>query len=131
MRNNFSVSVIGAGLAGCEAALQLANRGIKVNLYEMKPTKKSPAHKSENFAELVCSNSLKAERIASAGGLLKAEMSLFNSVCVDSAYKCRVPAGGALAVNRDDFSALVTHIIKNHPNITVVNEEVSKIPDGY
>ena len=131
MRNNISVSVIGAGLAGCEAALQLANRGIKVNLYEMKPTKKSPAHKSENFAELVCSNSLKAERIASAGGLLKAEMSLFNSVCVDSAYKCRVPAGGALAVNRDDFSALVTDIIKNHPNIIVVNEEVSKIPDGY
>ncbi len=131
MRNKFSVSVIGAGLAGCEAALQLANRGIFVTLYDMKPNKMSPAHKSENFAELVCSNSLKAERIGSAGGLLKAEMALFNSVCVDTAYKCRVPAGGALAVNRDDFSAHITSIIKNHPNIKVVEEEVTKIPDGY
>lgn len=130
MRNN-SVSVIGAGLAGCEAALQLANRGIMVTLYEMKPHKKSPAHKNSNFAELVCSNSLKAERIGSAGGLLKAEMSLFDSVCVDTAYKCRVPAGGALAVNRDDFSAHITQIIKNHPHITVVNQEISEIPDGY
>jgi len=131
MRNKNSVSVIGAGLAGCEAALQLANRGISVTLYEMKPSKKSPAHKNSDFAELVCSNSLKAERIGSAGGLLKAEMALFNSVCVDTAYKCRVPAGGALAVNRDDFSAHITSIIKNHPNIKAVEEEVTKIPDGY
>ena len=106
------VKVIGAGLAGCEAAWQLANAGIEVELYEMKPQKYSPAHKYQGFAELVCSNSLKAQRLASAAGLLKAEMELLGSVCVECAKECSVPAGGALAVDRDKFSALVTEKIK-------------------
>lgn len=120
--------VLGAGLAGCEAAMQLANRGIKVSLYEMKPIKKSPAHKSDNFAELVCSNSLKANRTDSAAGLLKAEMRILGSVCLTSADDCTVPAGGALAVDRDIFSSLITEKIRNHPNIEVINEVVEKIP---
>lgn len=120
--------VLGAGLAGCEAAMQLANRGIKVSLYEMKPIKKSPAHKSDNFAELVCSNSLKANRTDSAAGLLKAEMRILGSVCLTSADDCTVPAGGALAVDRDIFSSVITEKIKNHPNIEVINEVVEKIP---
>lgn len=120
--------VLGAGLAGCEAAMQLANRGIKVSLYEMKPIKKSPAHKSDNFAELVCSNSLKANRTDSAAGLLKAEMRILGSVCLTSADDCTVPAGGALAVDRDIFSYLITEKIRNHPNIEVINEVVKKIP---
>ena len=120
--------VLGAGLAGCEAAMQLANRGIKVSLYEMKPIKKSPAHKSDNFAELVCSNSLKANRTDSAAGLLKAEMRILGSVCLTSANDCTVPAGGALAVDRDIFSSLITEKIRNHPNIKVINEVVEKIP---
>ena len=120
--------VLGAGLAGCEAAMQLANRGIKVSLYEMKPIKKSPAHKSDNFAELVCSNSLKANRTDSAAGLLKAEMRILGSVCLTSANDCTVPAGGALAVDRDIFSSLITEKIRNHPNIEVINEVVEKIP---
>lgn len=120
--------VLGAGLAGCEAAMQLANRGIKVSLYEMKPIKKSPAHKSDNFAELVCSNSLKANRTDSAAGLLKAEMRILGSVCLTSADDCTVPAGGALAVDRDIFSYLITEKIRNHPNIEVINEVVEKIP---
>ena len=120
--------VLGAGLAGCEAAMQLANRGIKVSLYEMKPIKKSPAHKSDNFAELVCSNSLKANRTDSAAGLLKAEMRILGSICLTSADDCTVPAGGALAVDRDIFSYLITEKIRNHPNIEVINEVVEKIP---
>ena len=120
--------VLGGGLAGCEAAMQLANRGIKVTLYEMKPIKKTPAHKSDLLAELVCSNSLKANRVDSAAGLLKEEMRQFGSVCLESADKCSVPAGGALAVDRDLFSAFITEKIKSHPNITVVNEVVSEIP---
>ena len=120
--------VLGAGLAGCEAAMQLANRGIKVSLYEMKPIKKSPAHKSDNFAALVCSNSLKANRTDSAAGLLKAEMRILGSVCLTSADDCTVPAGGALAVDRDIFSSLITEKIRNHPNIEVINEVVEKIP---
>ncbi len=120
--------VLGAGLAGCEAAMQLADRGIKVTLYEMKPTHKTPAHKSDNFAELVCSNSLKANRVDSAAGLLKEEMRQLGSVCLRAADKSVVPAGGALAVDREIFSRLVTEEIKNHPNITVVNEIVDKIP---
>lgn len=120
--------VLGGGLAGCEAAMQLANRGIKVTLYEMKPIKKTPAHKSDLLAELVCSNSLKANRVDSAAGLLKEEMRRFASVCLESADKCSVPAGGALAVDRDLFSAFITEKIKSHPNITVVNEVVSEIP---
>lgn len=121
--------VLGGGLAGCEAAMQLANRGIKVTLYEMKPIKKSPAHKSDLLAELVCSNSLKANRTDSAAGLLKEEMRILGSVCLKSADLSAVPAGGALAVDRDMFSKLITEEINNHPNITVVNEVVEKIPN--
>ncbi|MEE1281396.1 MAG: methylenetetrahydrofolate--tRNA-(uracil(54)-C(5))-methyltransferase (FADH(2)-oxidizing) TrmFO [Acutalibacteraceae bacterium] len=126
-----SIKVIGAGLAGCEAAWQIANRGINVELYEMKPNKKTPAHHSDNFAELVCSNSLKASRVASAAGLLKEEMRNLNSLLLMCADKCSVSAGGALAVNRDDFSAMVTEKIRNHPYITVVEEEINELPqDG-
>ncbi len=124
------VKVIGAGLAGCEAAWFLANHGVNVKLYEQKPVKHSPAHKSDGFAELVCSNSLKADRVSSAGGLLKAEMRLFDSICLESADSCRVAAGGALAVNRDDFSEYITQKIKSHPNIEVINQEITEIPDG-
>ena len=120
--------VLGAGLAGCEAAMQLANRGIKVTLYEMKPIKRSPAHKSDLFAELVCSNSLKAARIDSAAGLLKEEMRILGSVCLKAAAASSVDAGGALAVDRDIFSRLITDEVKKHPNITVVNEIVEEIP---
>lgn len=121
------ISVIGAGLAGCEAAWQIANRGIQVMLYEMKPNKKSPAHHSNTFAELVCSNSLKAARTASAAGMLKQEMRMLNSLLLKCADACSVSAGGALAVNRDDFSNMVTHYINQHPNITVVNEEITEL----
>lgn len=117
-------NVIGAGLAGCEAAYQLAKRGIKVKLYEMKPVKRTPAHKSDLFAELVCSNSLKAARVASAAGMLKEEMRMLDSLLMKCADKCTVPAGGALAVDRDIFSNLVTDEIKNNPNIEVINEEI-------
>ena len=123
------INIIGAGLAGCEAALQVANSGIKVDLYEMKPEKRSPAHKTDLFAELVCSNSLQAERTNSAAGLLKAEMRRFSSVCLESADKCKVAAGGALAVDRDLFSEYITDKVKNHPNITVINKTVDKICD--
>lgn len=123
-------AVIGAGLAGCEAAKQLSRAGIPTYLYEMKPKKFSPAHKNENFAELVCSNSLKAERLNSAAGLLKAEMEMLSSVCVEDAKRTRVPAGGALSVDRDRFSALITENIKSDKNITVINEEVSVLPDA-
>ena len=123
------INVIGAGLAGCEAAYQIAKRKINVKLYDMKPKKKSPAHKSNNFAELVCSNSLKAERVCSAAGLLKEEMRFFDSLLLKCADKAKVPAGGALAVDRDIFSKLVTDEINNNEFIEVVNEEVVKIPD--
>lgn len=123
------INVIGAGLAGCEAAMQIAARGIEVHLYEMKPAKKSPAHKSDMFGELVCSNSLKAMRLESAAGLLKEEMRRLNSFLMKCADKCRVPAGGALAVDRDEFSKLVTDGIKNQPNIKVINEEITEIPN--
>ena len=122
------ITVIGAGLAGCEAAMQIANAGIKVDLIEMKPIKKSPAHKSDDFAELVCSNSLKAARTDSAAGLLKAEMRKFSSVCLDSADKCSVAAGGALAVDRERFSAYITEKIKSHPNINVIEDVQKEIP---
>lgn len=126
------VKVIGAGLAGCEAALQLASRGLKVKLYEMKPKKFSPAHKSENFAELVCSNSLKADRVENACGLLKEEMRHFNSVIMEAADISRVPAGGALAVDRDKFSGYITEKIKSNPNIEVISEEIVSInPEEY
>lgn len=121
------VKVIGAGLAGCEAVWQLVKRGIAVELYEMKPKKFSPAHSSEQFAELVCSNSLKADRIENACGLLKEEMRLFDSLMMKAADVSRVPAGGALAVDRDVFSEYITNKIKAHPLVTVINEEVTKI----
>ncbi len=123
----YSVNVIGAGLAGCEAAWQLAERGIKVNLYEMKPLKKSPAHSSNTFAELVCSNSLKASRIDSAAGLLKEEMRRLGSLCLYAADKCAVAAGGALAVDREIFSEIITERINSHSNISVINKIVSSI----
>lgn len=125
-----TVNVFGAGLAGCEAAYQLAKRGVKVKLYDMKPHKKTPAHSSENFAELVCSNSLKAKRVESAAGLLKEEMRQLDSLLVKCADKCAVPAGGALAVDREQFSSLVTEVIKNHKNIEFISEEVTSIPDN-
>lgn len=121
------VKVIGAGLAGCEAALQLAKNGISVDLYEMKPKKFSPAHSSEKFAELVCSNSLKAERIENACGLLKEEMRFFSSVMMEAADISRVPAGGALAVDRDVFSQYITDKIKSEPLINVINDEITEI----
>lgn len=123
------VYVIGAGLAGCEAAYYLAKNGVKVTLFEQKPIKRSPAHHIDTFAELVCSNSLKAMRVNSAGGLLKAEMREFGSICLESADKCAVPAGGALAVNRYDFSNYITEKIKNNDNIEVVEKEVIEIPN--
>ena len=122
------INVIGAGLAGCEAAMQIAGRGIKVRLYEMKPQKKTPAHKSDLFGELVCSNSLKAMRVESAAGLLKEEMRRLGSFLLKCADKCTVPAGGALAVDRDKFAALVTEGIKNHPDIEIIGEEITNIP---
>ena len=123
------INVIGAGLAGCEAAMQIASRKINVRLFEMKPKKKTPAHHSDLFGELVCSNSLKAARIESAAGLLKEEMRHLNSFLMQCADKCRVPAGGALAVDREIFSQLVTEGIRNNPYIEIINEEVAEIPD--
>ncbi|HWP51592.1 MAG TPA: methylenetetrahydrofolate--tRNA-(uracil(54)-C(5))-methyltransferase (FADH(2)-oxidizing) TrmFO [Clostridia bacterium] len=125
-----SVTVIGAGLAGCEAAWALAQRGVAVTLQEMKPQKYSPAHHNGGFAELVCSNSLKAARLESAAGLLKAEMRKMGSLILDCADQCAVPAGGALAVDRDIFSALITEKICSHPLIAVVTGEAVAIPDS-
>lgn len=121
--------VIGAGLSGCEAAFQLAKRGVLVDLYEMKPERKSPAHKSDMFCELVCSNSLRSDRIQNGAGLLKEELRRLGSVVMECADKTRIPAGGALAVDRDGFSEMVTKRIKNEPNINVINEEIEEIPD--
>lgn len=124
------INVIGAGLAGCEAAMQIASAGIPVRLYEMKPNKKSPAHKTNYFGELVCSNSLKAMRVESAAGLLKEEMRRLNSFLMQCADKCRVPAGGALAVDREKFAQLVTEGIQSQPLIEVVSEEITAIPES-
>lgn len=121
------LNIIGAGLAGCEAAWQAAQQGVKVTLYEMKPEKSSPAHKSSQFAELVCSNSLRADGIHNAVGLLKEEMRRLDSLILSCADQTRVPAGGALAVDREGFSALVTEKITNHPNIEVRHEEVKTV----
>lgn len=121
------LKIIGGGLAGCEAAWQAAKRGIQVKLYEMKPVKYSPAHTNENLCELVCSNSLKGNGIDNACGLLKEEMRRMGSLVIRCADETRVPAGGALAVDRDMFSKLVTENIKNHPNIEVINECVESI----
>ena len=125
-----TVNVIGAGLAGSEAAWQIANRGVKVRLYEMRPVKQTPAHHTENFAELVCTNSLRANQLTNGVGLLKEEMRQLNSVVMQAADKHNVPAGGALAVDRDSFSKAITTAVKNHPNIEVITEEVTSIPSG-
>lgn len=127
---NTKITVIGAGLAGCEAAWQIANAGIEVELFEMKPLKFTPAHKYEGFAELVCSNSLKASRVNSAAGLLKEEMRRLGSLTVPCAEETAVPAGGALAVDRKLFSDLVTEKIKSHPLIKITAAEITEIPEG-
>ena len=124
------VKVIGAGLAGSEAAWQLANRGIEVALYEMKPKKMSPAHHSEDFAELVCSNSLRGDRLENAVGLLKEELRRVGSLIMECAEATRVEAGGCLAVDRGGFAKMVTEKIRTHPNITVISEEVTEVPEG-
>jgi methylenetetrahydrofolate--tRNA-(uracil-5-)-methyltransferase len=124
------VNVIGAGLAGSEAAWQIAKQGVKVNLYEMRPVQKTPAHRSDQFAELVCSNSLRANNLTNAVGILKEEMRHLDSVIIKSADECSVPAGGALAVDREEFAGKVTSYVQDHPNITVSREEVSVIPEG-
>lgn len=126
---NKHLTVIGAGLAGCEAAWQAANRGVKVTLYEMKPNKFSPAHHKSDFAELVCSNSLRADGLSNAVGLLKEEMRQLGSLIMEAADATKVPAGGALAVDRDGFAKYVTDKIRSHENITVIEEELSKIPE--
>lgn len=129
--NDRKVTVIGAGLAGCEAAYQLAERGVSVSLCEMKPAKRTPAHSSDDFCELVCSNSLRADGLLNGPGLLKEEMRLLHSLVIECADATRVPAGGALAVDREKFSAMVTQRIRNHPNISVVEKEETRLPQGY
>jgi len=125
-----TVKVIGAGLAGSEAAWQLAQRGIDVQLYEMKPQKMTPAHHSPYFAELVCSNSLRGDRLENAVGLLKEELRRCGSLILQCAEATRVEAGGCLAVDREGFARMVTEKVRNHPNITVIEEEVTKVPEG-
>ncbi|GGL44147.1 FADH(2)-oxidizing methylenetetrahydrofolate--tRNA-(uracil(54)-C(5))-methyltransferase TrmFO [Sporolactobacillus putidus] len=125
-----AVTVIGAGLAGSEAAWQIAKRGIAVNLYEMRPNKQTPAHHTDQFAELVCTNSLRSNSLTNAVGILKEEMRRLDSVIMAAADSASVPAGGALAVDRHDFSSRVTASIRNHPNVRIFNEEMAEIPDG-
>ncbi|EGL82533.1 Methylenetetrahydrofolate--tRNA-(uracil-5-)-methyltransferase trmFO [Caldalkalibacillus thermarum TA2.A1] len=124
------ITVIGAGLAGSEAAWQIANRGIHVDLYEMRPVKMTPAHRSDRFAELVCSNSLRAKSLTNAVGILKEEMRRLDSIIIHSADQCSVPAGGALAVDREEFAGRVTKAIEEHPNIIVHRQEITSLPDG-
>ena len=125
-----TVKVIGAGLAGAEAAWQLAQRGISVELYDMKPGKKSPAHHADTFAELVCSNSLRGDRLENAVGLLKEELRRLGSLIMACAEETRVEAGGCLAVDRQGFSDLVTSKLREHPNITVISQEITQVPEG-
>ena len=127
-KNKPSASVIGAGLAGCEAAYQLAERGVAVDLYGVKPKRHSPAHKMNGFCELVCSNSLRSDRLQNGAGLLKEEMRRMGSIVMQCAEAAKVPAGGALAVDRDEFSRLVTEKLNSHKNITAIHEEVEDIP---
>jgi len=122
------INVIGAGLAGCEAAWQASRAGVAVRLYEMKPQKRSDAHRSDMFCELVCSNSFRAAQLSNAVGLLKREMHMLGSLIMECAYECEVPAGGALAVDRELFSRAVTEKIKNDPNITVICKELTELP---
>lgn len=124
------VNIIGAGLAGSECALQLAKRGIKVNLYEMRPEKKTGAHTSSDFAEFVCSNSLGSYDITNASGLLKKEMEMLGGELIKIVYECQVPAGGALAIDRELFSKRVTELIENNENINIIREEITQIPEG-
>ncbi len=124
------VNVIGAGLAGSEAAWQIAKRGVNVRLYEMRPVKQTPAHHTDKFAELVCSNSLRANSLTNAVGVIKEEMRKLDSVIIDSADRASVPAGGALAVDRHEFAGTVTEKVRNHPLVEVINEEVTEIPEG-
>lgn len=132
MKCKCCVRVVGAGLAGCEAAWQIANRDIPVKLYEMKPNRRTLAHHKDTFAELVCSNSLRSNQLENAVGLLKEEMRMLNSLMMEAADNTKVPAGGALAVDRDKFSKYITEKINNHPNIEVVHEEVQEIDmDDY
>ena len=128
--NNQHITVVGAGLAGSEAAWQIAERGIPVRLIEMKPQKMTPAHRSPDFAELVCSNSLRGDRLENAVGLLKEELRRLGSLILRCADETRVEAGGCLAVDRQGFSALVTGKLRSHPNITVVEQEVTAVPEG-
>lgn len=125
------INVIGAGLAGVEACNQLVKRGYRVRLYEMRPQKMTPAHHSGNFAELVCSNSLRADGTANAVGVLKKEMEMMDSIIIKFARKHQVPAGGALAVDRDNFSKDITDYLRNHPLVEIIHEEVTEFPDGY
>jgi len=125
-----NVNVIGAGLAGSEAAYQLAKRGFNVNLYEMRPVKNTPAHETEGFAELVCSNSLRADGLANAVGVLKEEMRILDSLILKAADLNRVPAGGALAVDRENFSGYITEYLSNHPNVEIIREELTELPEG-
>lgn len=127
---NNPVSVIGAGLAGCEAAFQLAERGLPVRLYEMKPIRRQPAHKADTFAELVCSNSLRSDRLQNGAGLMKEEMRRIGSLILWAADQTRVPAGGALAVDREGFTRLVTERIEAHQNIEVIHEEIANLPEA-
>ena len=127
--SEYKVTILGAGLAGCEAALWLAGKGVQVDLYEQKPVHFSPAHKNAGFAELICSNSLKAERLDSASGLLKEEMRRMGSQLLNAAETARVAAGGALAVDRDAFSAEVTRMVESCENITVHRERVEHIDE--
>lgn len=129
-KREIKVSIIGAGLAGCECALQLAKRGIKVNLYEMRPEKTTGAHTSSDFAEFVCSNSLGSYDITNASGLLKREMEMLGGELIKIAYECQVPAGGALAIDRELFSKKVTEIIEKNENINIIRKEITQIPDG-
>lgn len=130
MENRISIDIYGAGLAGCEAAWQAAERGVHVRLFEMKPHKFTPAHHSEGFAELVCSNSLRSDRVTVASGLLKEELHRMGSLIMQAAYHARVPAGSALAVDRNIFSDYITEKIKNHPNIEVIEKEVTSVEEG-
>ncbi|NMB15854.1 MAG: methylenetetrahydrofolate--tRNA-(uracil(54)-C(5))-methyltransferase (FADH(2)-oxidizing) TrmFO, partial [Firmicutes bacterium] len=124
------ITVVGGGLAGCEAAWQAASRGVQVDLWEMRPLKRTPAHETDQLAELVCSNSLGAQRIDSAPGLLKAEMDMLGSLLLECAASCQVPAGGALAVDREAFAAAVTQRILKHPSIQLIRGEIDAIPPG-
>ncbi|WP_456392212.1 FADH(2)-oxidizing methylenetetrahydrofolate--tRNA-(uracil(54)-C(5))-methyltransferase TrmFO [Persephonella sp.] len=125
------VAVIGAGLAGSEAAYKIAQEGFNVDLYEMRPVKTTPAHRTDRFAELVCSNSLGGREITTGAGLLKEEMKKLGSIVLEAAQEYSVPAGGALAVDREKFSTKITETLENHPNIKVIRKEITDIPDNY